>query len=101
VQARQESDALYTLRDFTIHEDSPETPRHFGHLQAPNRTAPSDHKSQSEHDWAYAKRALTAVTIPRSSSSASRTTAVTKNIPATHGTRWRKRKRNCDVAQAT
>ena len=59
VQARQESDALYTLRDFTIHEDSPETPRHFGRLQAPNRTAPSDHKSQSEHDWAYAKRALT------------------------------------------
>ncbi len=27
VQARQESDAIYTLRDFAIHEDSPETPR--------------------------------------------------------------------------
>jgi len=58
VQARQESDAVYTLRDFTIHEDSPETPRHFGHSQEDNRTVPSDHKSQSEHDWAYAKRAL-------------------------------------------
>ncbi len=46
VQARHESDAVYTLRDFTIDEDSPEAPRH------------SDRKSQSEHDWAYAKRAL-------------------------------------------
>jgi len=58
VQARQESDAIYTLRDFVIHEDSPETPRHLGHDQERTRTVPSDHKSQSEHDWAYAKRAL-------------------------------------------
>ncbi len=58
VQARQESDAVYTLRDFTIHEDSPETPRQLGHDQERKRTVPSDHKSQSEHDWAYAKRAL-------------------------------------------
>src|SRR6202041_3399935 len=56
VQARQESDAVYTLRDFTIDEDSPETPRHFA--QGRRRNVPSDHKSQSEHDWAYAKRAL-------------------------------------------
>jgi len=58
VQARQESDAVYTLRDFTIDEDSPEAPRHFGDYRQRERTAPSDHKSQSEHDWAYAKRAL-------------------------------------------
>ena len=58
VQARQESDAVYTLRDFTIHEDSPETPRHLNDDQERPRTVPSDHKSQSEHDWAYAKRAL-------------------------------------------
>src|SRR5258706_3378570 len=58
VQARQESDAVYTLRDFTIDEDSPETPRHFGEYRQRERTVPSDHKSQSEHDWAYAKRAL-------------------------------------------
>jgi hypothetical protein len=58
VQARQESDAVYTLRDFTIHEDSPETPRHLSDDQERPRTVPSDHKSQSEHDWAYAKRAL-------------------------------------------
>ena len=58
VQARQESNAVYTLRDFTIDEDSPEAPRHFGEYQQRQRTMPSDHKSQSERDWAYAKRAL-------------------------------------------
>jgi len=58
VQARQESDAVYTLRDFTIDEDSPEAPRHFGDYRQRERTVPSDHKSQSEQDWAYAKRAL-------------------------------------------
>jgi hypothetical protein len=58
VQARQESSVVYTLRDFTIHEESPETPRHLSHEQEGKRTVSSDHKSQSEHDWAYAKRAL-------------------------------------------
>src|SRR6267143_5233307 len=58
VQARQESDVVYTLRDFTIHEDSPETPRHLGHDEEGKRTVPSDHKSQSERDWGYAKRSL-------------------------------------------
>jgi len=59
VQARQESEAVYTLRDFTIHEDSPETPQHRDGHQGRRRTASSHQKSQSEHDWAYAKRALT------------------------------------------
>jgi len=58
VQARQESNAVYTVRDFTIDEDSPEAPRHFREYQQRERRMPSDHKSQSEHDWAYAKRAL-------------------------------------------
>jgi hypothetical protein len=58
VQARQETNAVYTVRDFTIYEDSPEAPRHFGEYQQRQRTTPSDHKSQSERDWAYAKRAL-------------------------------------------
>jgi hypothetical protein len=58
VQARHESDAVYTLRDFTIDEDSPEAYRHFSEAQERRRTVPSHHKSQSEHDWAYAKRAL-------------------------------------------
>ena len=58
VQVRQETDAVYTLRDFTIHEDSPETARHLRQAEERPRTVPSGHKSQSEHDWAYAKRAL-------------------------------------------
>jgi RepB DNA-primase from phage plasmid len=58
VHARQESDAVYTLRDFTIDESSPEAPRPSGEAQEPRRTLPSDHKSQSERDWAYAKRSL-------------------------------------------
>ena len=58
VQAHQETDAVYTLRDFTLREDSPETPRHLGHPEERTRTIPSGHKSQSEQDWAYAKRAL-------------------------------------------
>jgi hypothetical protein len=58
VQARKESEAVYTLRDFTITEGSPEAPRRFGDYRQRDRTLPCDHKSQSEHDWAYAKRAL-------------------------------------------
>jgi hypothetical protein len=58
VQARQESDTVYTLRDFTIDEDSPETQRHLGDYRERGRKVASDPKSQSEHDWTYAKRAL-------------------------------------------
>jgi hypothetical protein len=58
VQARHESNAVYTPRDFTHKEGSPETPRHAGEDQERTRTMPTNHKSQSEQDWAYAKRAL-------------------------------------------
>jgi hypothetical protein len=58
VQARQETSAIYTLRDFTIHEDSPETHRYFDHSEDRPRILSSEHKSQSERDWAYARRAL-------------------------------------------
>jgi hypothetical protein len=58
VQARQESDSTYTPRDFTIHAGSPETPRQLSDDEEHPRTVLSDHKSQSEHDWSYAKRAL-------------------------------------------
>src|SRR6204780_1530536 len=58
VQARKKPKALYPLRDFTIDKPSPEAPRHFGEAQERRRTVPSDHKSQSEQDWAYANRAL-------------------------------------------
>ena len=39
-------------------QNRPEAPRHFGEPQERIRTVPSDHKSKSERDWAYAKRAL-------------------------------------------
>jgi hypothetical protein len=58
VQVRHETDAVYTLRDFTIHEDSPDTPQHLTGNQQRPRNVPSGHHSQSERDWAYAKRAL-------------------------------------------
>jgi hypothetical protein len=58
VQARQESNAVHTPRDFTLQDGSPETSRHAAESQERPRTMPADHKSQSERDWAYAKRAL-------------------------------------------
>jgi len=58
VRAIQESDAIYDLRDFTIHEDSREAPRRLADAHEPSRQIPNGHRSQSEADWAYAKRAL-------------------------------------------
>jgi hypothetical protein len=57
VRAIQETDAIYHVRDFLIYEDSPEAPRRLADGHAPRRIA-SGHRSQSEADWAYAKRAL-------------------------------------------
>jgi hypothetical protein len=56
VQAVQESDAVYHARDFQLQEDSHETPRRF-ESEAGSKLSPG-HRSQSEQDWAYAKRAL-------------------------------------------
>jgi hypothetical protein len=58
IQARHESDAVHTPRDFAVQEDSPETPCHLGDTQERPRFMSTDHKSQSELDWAFAKRAL-------------------------------------------
>jgi hypothetical protein len=58
VQACHESNRVYSLRDFTIREGSPDAPRHIENADSPQRTIPRGHKSQSEADWAYAKRAL-------------------------------------------
>jgi len=46
------------LRDFTVQEGSPEAPRRLSEGQSPQRRKASGHRSQSEADWAYAKRAL-------------------------------------------
>jgi hypothetical protein len=58
VRAHHESNRVYTLRDFTIRDDSPDFDRYVGDTPRPIRSLPRGHKSQSEADWAYAKRAL-------------------------------------------
>jgi len=58
VRVRQESDEVYRLRNFTVQEDSPDTPRRIEDAHLPSRAAARRPKTQSEHDWAYAKRAL-------------------------------------------
>jgi hypothetical protein len=58
VRAIQQTDQIYQLRDFVIQEDSPDRTRHLNEAQETARRMPSGHRSQSEADWAYAKRAL-------------------------------------------
>jgi hypothetical protein len=58
VRAEQESTRVYSLRDFAVPEDSPEAPRKIEDGHSSTRTVARGHKSQSEADWAYAKRAL-------------------------------------------
>lgn len=58
VQARQESDSIGTIRDFRIQDGSPEAQGRPTDAAERRRTLPIDHSSQSERDWAYAKRAL-------------------------------------------
>lgn len=57
VQVRHEADAVYAMRDFAVEGESLETPRYIGDTLAGFTRTPV-HKSQSERDWAYAKRAL-------------------------------------------
>jgi hypothetical protein len=58
VEARMEFEGIYQLRDFKLHIDSPDSPRH--EYQQRVRYAPPFRTglSQSERDWAFAKRAL-------------------------------------------
>ena len=58
VRAIQETDQIYHLRDFGVYEDSPDASRHLGDDHGHTRRTPPRHRSQSEADWAYAKRAL-------------------------------------------
>ena len=58
VQARAESTQTYHLRDFKLQVDSQDAPRHHHEEVARKPLAQSSASSQSEHDWAYAKRAL-------------------------------------------
>jgi hypothetical protein len=58
VTVQHESNRIYHLRDFTVRQDSPDAPRHVEDASSAHRIVPRGHKSQSEADWAYAKRAL-------------------------------------------
>jgi hypothetical protein len=58
VRVHHETDALYHGQDFQVQEDSPESSRHLGDSHHGGRKTPTGHRSQSEADWAYAKRAL-------------------------------------------
>jgi hypothetical protein len=58
VRAHHETDSVYYLQDFHVQEDSPESPRRPGDSQTATRRIAAGHRSQSEADWAYAKRAL-------------------------------------------
>ena len=58
VRVHHEADAVYHQQDFHIHEDSPESPKDFTESLGGTRRIPTGHRSQSEADWAYAKRAL-------------------------------------------
>jgi hypothetical protein len=58
VQVRTESSQTYHLRDFKLQIDSQDAPRHQHEELIRRQSASSSALSQSEHDWAYAKRAL-------------------------------------------
>jgi hypothetical protein len=69
VQAQKQTERVYHLQDFRLRTDPIESdfrPRHHSQTQASSESRPL---SQSEHDWAYAKRALArgddALEIPR------------------------------------
>src|SRR6266852_5193383 len=58
VEARRESTETYHLRDFKLHIDSQDSPRHNYDNRAKQESSIRTNLSQSEHDWAFAKRAL-------------------------------------------
>jgi len=58
VQARKESTETYHLRDFKLHLDPQDSRRYNHHNRSRRESSPGSSLSQSEHDWAYAKRAL-------------------------------------------
>jgi len=58
VEARGESTGIYHLRDFKLHIDSQDSPSHNYDIRAKRESSPHTKLSQSEHDWAFAKRAL-------------------------------------------
>jgi hypothetical protein len=58
VEARRESTDTYHLQDFKLHLDLQGSTRHNYDNRAKHARTPRTTLSQSEHDWAFAKRAL-------------------------------------------
>src|SRR6266436_9784715 len=58
VEARRESTETYHLRDFKLHIDAHDSPRRNYDNRVTHESLPRTNLSQSEHDWAFAKRAL-------------------------------------------
>ena len=58
VDARRESTETYHLRDFKLHIDSQDSPRHNYEKRSKREASERANLSQSEYDWAFAKRAL-------------------------------------------
>ncbi len=58
VEARRESTEIYHLRDFRLDVDSQDSPHHNHDIRAKRESSSHTNLSQSEHDWAFAKRAL-------------------------------------------
>jgi hypothetical protein len=58
VEARRESSDTYHLPDFKLHIDSQDSPRRNYYSRGKWQPAHRINLSQSEHDWAFAKRAL-------------------------------------------
>jgi hypothetical protein len=58
VEARQESSETYHLRDFKLHFDSQDSPRRNSYNRPKPEPSQQTNLSQSERDWAFAKRAL-------------------------------------------
>jgi hypothetical protein len=58
VKAHAESTQIYHLRDFKVPIDSQDAPRHHKEEIARGQHTMGTSLSQSEHDWAHAKRAL-------------------------------------------
>jgi hypothetical protein len=57
VQAHHESDRIHSPRDFNVREGSASFARDYEGARPPRQFS-AGHKSQSEADWAYARRAL-------------------------------------------
>jgi hypothetical protein len=58
VEARRESTETYHLRDFKLHIDSQDSPHHNYYDRTKREPSSRAALSQSEHDWAFARRAL-------------------------------------------